>query len=108
MRHHAEDIALAVADTGDVVQSAILTPELTIGVAVPEQNLVMRFKVGQTGIISQVAAFGMGDRHLEDLTFLATIGHQGVGRLYAEADIFGNKLVVFIAYQCSWQKSGFA
>jgi hypothetical protein len=100
VRHHANNISLTVADSGDIIQGPILILELAFCIAVPEQYLVMGFEFCQAFGIGEVSAFGMGDGHLEHLAFPAPVGHQGFRGLDSQVDIFGNKLMILIADQC--------
>ena len=77
MGHEAGDVALAIADAGDVVHGAVGIAGGVVGAVgsgVAEEDLVVFFQIGEGGFIAIVIAVAMGDGNLEDLAFLRGVG----------------------------------
>ena len=73
VRHHADDIALLVAQRGDLVERSVGVPLVTdaaLGRAVAEDHLPVRFDPFEHLGRRKVVALAVSDRNAEDLTDL--------------------------------------
>src|SRR5437867_4419811 len=72
MRHQAGDVALAVADAGDVMHCAVGIASVIVGAVgsgVAENYLAILFERRESVFVNIPVAVGVGDGHLEDLPF---------------------------------------
>src|SRR5438445_7299050 len=110
MRHQAGDVALAVADTGDVVNRAVGIASVvsflgsrkatdgTVGRGVTENDLTIVFEVGERGFVAIVSAVGVRDGNLENLALLRGVGKGRVRLLDANVDMAADKAQAAIAH----------
>ena len=61
VRHHAEHVALAVEDAGDVAQRAVRVVDIAEG------DAVLGFEFVERALVGVVAALAVGDREVQDL-----------------------------------------
>ena len=111
MGHEAEDISGFVADAGDVFAGAVGVcgiGGLTLGVAVADEDLVVRVERGEGGVIGKVAAFPVGDGDIEDLAFGGGAGESGIGRFHADALVFADEVETFVANEGTGEESALA
>jgi hypothetical protein len=110
MRHQAGHIALFIANAGDVLQRAVGirgVGQVSVGVAVLPQDLIIGLELGERFFVGKIAAFAMGDGHAENFACRNLIGERGVGRGGFEEHVFAAKLQRTIANQGARQQVGF-
>ena len=81
MGHEAEDISGFVANAGDVFAGAVGVcgiGGLALGIAVVDEDLVVRVEGGEGGVVGEVAAFPVGDGDIEDFAFGRGAGESGI------------------------------
>ena len=111
MGHEAEDVSGFVANAGDVFAGAVGVcgiGGLALGVAVADQDLVVRVEGGEGGVIGKVAAFAVGDGDIEDLAFGRGAGESGIGRVHTDALVFADKMEAFVANESAREESALA
>src|SRR5882762_4809011 len=111
MRHQPGDIALAVADSGDIVDGAVGIAGIvvrTIGSRVTENHLAIFLEVHKRGSIAIVIAVGVRDGNLEDLSLLRDVGERRVRLLDADMDVAANKTQTSVAHHRPGKQARFA
>ena len=111
MGHEAEDISGFVADAGDVFAGAVGVcgvGGLALGIAVADEDLVVRVEGGEGGVVGEVAAFPVGDGDIEDLAFGGGAGESGIGRFHADALVFADEVEAFVANEGAGEESALA
>ena len=111
MGHEAEDISGFVADAGDVFAGAVWVcgiGGLALGVAVADEDLVVRVEGGEGGVVGEVAAFAVGDWDIEDLAFGGGAGESGIGRFHTDALVFADEVEAFVANEGAGEESALA
>ncbi len=71
MRHQAGHVALLIADARDVLQSAVGirgVRQVSAGVAVLPQDLVVGLEFRERFFVGKIAAFAVGDRYAENFS----------------------------------------
>ncbi len=111
MGHEAEDISGFVADAGDVFAGTVGVcgiRGLALGVAVADEDLVVRVEGGKGGVVGKVAAFPVGDGDIEDLAFGGGAGESGIGRFHTDALVFADEVEAFVANEGAGEESALA
>lgn len=71
MRHQAGHVALFIADASDVLQRAVGirdVGQVSAGVAVLPEDLVVGLELRERFFVGKVAAFAVGNRHAENFS----------------------------------------
>ena len=111
MGHEAEDISGFVADASDVFAGAVGVcgvGGLALGVAVADEDLVVRVEGGEGGVVGEVAPFPVGDGDVEDLALCGGAGESGIRRFYADALVFADEVEAFVANEGAGEESALA
>lgn len=110
MRHEAGHVASVIANAGDVLQGAIRVRgigNVSIRIAIMPQNLVVRFQVCERLLISEIAAFAVGDRHAEDFSRRNLAGERGIVREGFQEHVLAMKLQIAVANERAGQQACF-
>ena len=122
MWHQADDVALAIADSGDCGQRAIgirfavvfrrhlLRPvagRATVGMDVAEHNLVIALEVRERSGVDEIISFHVRDRHFQHLASARGAGEGRVGVLDANMDLAAEKPEPFVAHHRAGKQSSF-
>lgn len=111
MGHEAEDISGFVADAGDVFAGSVGVcgiGRLALGVAVADEDLVVRVEGGEGGVVGKVAAFPVSDGDIEDLACGGGVGESGIGRFHTDALVFADEVEAFVANEGAGEESALA
>ena len=84
MGHHTQNITLVVQDAGNVMGRSIGIIGVghgSIWSTVTEQHLALFLQPPKCGIIREVIPFAVGNRHLQNLSWLAAAAESRVGSL---------------------------
>lgn len=93
MRHHAQNVAFATQDAGDIPGRAIAARQITKG------NAIVRLERVERAFIGMVVAFSVSDRKPYYIAFPRQVREGGVRRRYFEIDVFADKLQICVAEQ---------
>jgi hypothetical protein len=110
VRHHAEDVALAVADAGDRARGAVrvrVAGQAAFAVAVPKDHLAIAFQLVERRVVGEVVAFSMSNGCAEDLSLGQLAGERRVRLLDADHHVAAEEPQVLIAHQRAGQQSHF-
>src|SRR6202011_3597291 len=75
MRHHAHDVAFAIANAGDSVERAVgirRRIEAAVGRAITENDLAVLLEIGKSGGVADVIAVGVRDGNAQHLAGLSS------------------------------------
>jgi len=109
--HEAEDISGFVADAGDIFAGAVGVCDigcLALGIAVADEDLVVRVEGGEGGVVGEVASLAVGDGDIEDLAFGSGAGESGISRFHTDALVFANEVEAFVANEGAGEESALA
>ena len=81
---------------------------MALGVAVVDEDLVVRVEGGEGGVVGEVAAFPVSDGDIEDLAFGGGAGESGLGGFHAEVLVFADEVEAFVANQRAGEESALA
>src|SRR5580704_19329753 len=101
MRHQAGDVALAIADAGDVVHGTVGIAGVVVGAVgrgLTEKNLVTFFESGKRVIFTIVVAVAVGNGQFQNLAFLCGIGERRVGVLDADVHVAADEALAGVAH----------
>ena len=107
MRHQAEDIALPVADSSDVVARAVgvgRLGQLSVRGTVTEEDPMLPLQLGKGRVVAEVVALTVGDRDAQPLPGLVRSRERGIGLLDTEGDVLTAKPQVPIAQERAGQE----
>src|SRR5260370_11843665 len=79
--HEAGDVALAVADSGDIANCAVGITATVVGTlasGVTENDLAILFQISECGFVAMIISVGVRDGDLEDLALLRGGGERRV------------------------------
>ena len=110
MRHEASDIALAIADSGDIVNRTVGIAGVVIGSVrsgVTKNHLAIFFELRDRSFVASVAAVRMRDGQLEDLALLRGVGKRRVRLLNANVNVAADKAQPAIAHHRAGKQAGF-
>src|SRR4029077_705418 len=111
MRHESSDVALAVADSGDIVNCTVGIAGVVVGAVrsgVAEDHLAIFFEVRKRLFVAVVVAIRMRDGKLEDLSLLRGVGEQRVRLLDADVHVAADEAEAAIAHHRAGKQAGFA
>ncbi len=110
MRHQAGDVALAIADAGDIVHRAVGIAGgivFSVGGRVTEDDLPIFLKIGERGFIAGVVAVGMRDGDFEDLALLRSVSERRIRLLDADVDVAADEAQAGVAHHGAGKEPGF-
>src|SRR5215472_3237205 len=111
MRHQAGDVALAVADAGDVVKRAVGIARViarAIGRGVAENHLAIFFEFSKRSVVDRPVAVGMRDGNLENLALGRGVGERSVGLLDADVNVAADEPEALVAHHGAGEQARFA
>ncbi len=76
-------------------------------VAVADEDLVVRVEGGECGVVSEIAAFTVGNGDVEDLAFGRSASESRIGGFHAEVLVFADEVEAFVANERAGEKSAF-
>src|ERR1700680_3251914 len=110
VRHQARDVALAVADAGNVVERAIRIARGVICAlwsCIAEQNLAILFEIGERCFIGVVVAVIVCDGNFQNLALRSGVGERCIGLLDADEYVAANVAETRIAHHGAGKQAGF-
>src|SRR6266851_5038112 len=110
MGHHAEDVALAVADAGDVAGGAVrirLARDPSFDVAVSEDDLPIALELVEGRVIGVVVPLAVRDRRAQDVAFGETRRERRVCFFGAQADVAADEAQMLVAHQSPRKQTDF-
>jgi hypothetical protein len=111
MRHQAGDIALFVADTGDIVERTVRIGDIggfSLRIDIAPEDLVVDLEFAESFLIGKVASFTMSDGKAEQLPGRDLVSKSGIRCNGFQKDMFTAELERAVADQGSGQKAGLA
>src|ERR1700674_2832725 len=111
MGHESGDVALAAADSSDIVNCAVGIAGVvvrTVGSCVTENYLAVLFKPGERGFVAIVIAVKMRDGNPEDLTLLRGVGERRVRLLDADMHVAADEAQAAIPHHRAGEQARFA
>src|SRR5258708_2775048 len=111
MGHEAGDVALAVADAGDIANGAVGMAGAVIGTVgrrVAKNDLAIFLEVGEGGFVTVVIAIGMRDGKLEDLALLRGVGERRFRLLGGNGPVAADEAQAAIAHHRAGEQACFA
>src|SRR6266705_2709213 len=120
MGHEAGDVALAVADSGDIVYCAVgiagvvsflgsrKATDGTVGSCVAENHLAVLLEVGNRSFVAIVIAVGMRDGNSQDLVLLRAVGERSVRLLDTDVNVATNEAQAAISHHRAGEQACFA
>src|ERR1700722_6963706 len=122
MRHQAEDVTFAIADSRDRLQRPVrisFAVDCFRGISVfrnlcrrrrrdvAENYLVVAFEFGERGRLAEIVTVHVRDRNGQHLTRLGGAGKRGVGVFEANVHAAAQKSQALIAHHCAIEQAGF-
>jgi hypothetical protein len=111
MGHEAEDIAVLIADSRNVVSRAVWVRGVrraSAGVAVTKQDAAFEFEAMKCGVICEIATLAMSDGKVENGPCPCGIREWTVVALDADVNVFANKVQSTISDECAREQARFA
>src|SRR5712692_10271436 len=111
MRHQSGDVALAVADSSDIVNCAVGIAGVVVGTAgsgVTENHLAVLLEISKSNFITVVVAVRMRDVNLEDLALLRGVRERRVRLLDADVHVAADKAQATIAHHGAGEQARLA
>jgi hypothetical protein len=110
VRHEAEYVTACVADTGDIVEAAVRiggVGYLTVGVTVPEQDLIVVNDLFQRGFVGKIAAFRVRNGNFVSAGKVEISGKERVVGRCAEVHVLAVEFLVIVSQENTRQQAGF-
>ncbi|OLC85595.1 MAG: hypothetical protein AUH88_06255 [Acidobacteria bacterium 13_1_40CM_4_61_5] len=110
MRHEASNVALAVANAGDIVHRAV---GIARGIAgsicrgVTENYLSVLLELLERGFVCRVIAVRMRNRNFENLILRGGVRERRVGLLYTDVDMAADEAEAGIAHHRPGEQTRF-
>src|SRR5205823_1482045 len=111
VRHHAEHVARARADSGYRVARAVhvrLFREFSASLAVAEDDPVFAREFFKRLVVAHVVSLGVRNGEAQDLARAKARGERRLCRLDAHTDVAADEVQVAVAYQSAGQQSRLA
>ena len=111
MRHEAEDIAVLIADSRDVVSRPVGVCGVrcaAASVAVTKQDAAFEFEAMKGGVIREIATLAMSDRKAENGSCPCGIREWAVVAFDADVDVFANEVQSAISDERAREQARFA
>src|SRR5713226_1003515 len=110
MGHQPGDIALAVADSGDIADRAVGIAGVIVGAIrrrVTKDDLTIFLEGRERGFVAIVVAVAMRDGNLEDLALLRGVGERRVRLFHADVDMSADETQAAVAHHSARKQAGF-
>lgn len=95
MRHHPQNISLAITDPRDILQRAVWVGfggNFSLGVAVPKNDLVMGIELSKGFVIRKIIPFVVRDRERQDRPLLERLRKRIPDALHPQRDRTADKM----------------
>src|SRR5438552_16558899 len=111
MGHETGNVALAVADSSDIVDCSVgITGVIvgTVGSGVAENHLVVFLKLRERSLVAMVIAARVRDGNLKNLALLGGVGRRRVRLLDTDVHVAADESQSTIAHHRAGKQAGFA
>ncbi len=110
MRHHAQDISFAIADSCDICDGAVgicVGVFAAIGSGVTKNDLIVAFESIKSCGIAEIISFAMADGNSQQVAAMGGAGEGRVGGFHARVDVKAAVAQTCVAKHGAGKKSGF-
>src|SRR5207244_12504495 len=110
MGHETGDVALAVADSSDIVHCSVGIAGVIVGAVgsgVAENHLAVLFELSERSLVAMVIAVRVRDGKLENLARLGGVGRRRVRLLVTDVQLAADESQSTIAQSRSGESAGF-
>ena len=111
MGHEAGDVALAVADSGDIVHGTVRIPirvACSVRRGIAENHLAVLLELRERSFVAGVVAIVVRDWHFQDLALLRGVRKRCVRLLDANVNVAADISQAAVAHHCAGEKARFA
>src|SRR5437016_4317848 len=111
MGHETGDVALAVADSSDIVHCSVGIAGVivgTVGSGVAENHLAVLLELSERSLVAMVIAVRVRDGNLENLAPLGGVGRRRVRLLDTDVHVAADESQSTIAHHRAGKQAGFA
>src|SRR3954451_13554871 len=109
MRHHPEHVPPRVADPGDVPRRSVrirLARDAPLGIAIAKNDLPIALEIIERGVVREVVALSMRDRHTQHGAALQLARERRVGLFDAQKNIAADESQMLVPHQRARQQTG--